>query len=498
MTLHFEPFYQEYLDTIAAYNLAIQTMYTDQVTCAPKKGIPHSNQAISVLSKEVFQIENSPETIQKIQEYATRLQPGSLEKKEVDMRLEQLADTQTIPADVYADYVKSKADAGYYWHQAKESRNYKLFQPYLQDVMEKTLHLMSYSPKQGNVYDLLLDQFEKGMNQVKYDAFFEVIKKELVPFIHEIQTKGKKIDDFKLTETVDLARQEQFMDMIMDYLQVDRDRVYLTTTEHPFTNFLSHDDVRITTHFYPNRFLSAILSTVHEYGHALYGLQMDAQFEGTELNLLVGSGAHESQSRLLENHIGRSHAFWQANYEKLTNLFPEFKDVSLDDLVNMINVTKPNCIRTEADELTYPLHILIRYEIEKMIANHEVDYDQLPQIWNDKYEQYLGVRPQNDAEGILQDIHWSDGALGYFPTYALGSAYAAQIYAAMEKEIDVKDALLSNHFETIAHWLEENVHQYAASKTMAEIVEEVSHEPFDPMYYVNYLKSKFSKIYLSE
>ena len=497
MTLHFEPFYQDYLNTLAAYNLAITTMYTDQVTCAPKKGIPNSNLAISVLSKEAFQIENNPKTIQKIKEYFLRLEDGSLEKMEVAMRLEQLADTENIPSEVFEDYVKTKSDAGYYWHQAKETNDYALFKPYLKDVMEKTIKLMQYSPKykEGAVYDLLLDQFEKGMNEEKYDAFFHCIKEELVPFIHEIQTQGKHIDDSKLSENFDIARQEQFMEVIMDYLQVDRQRVYLTTTEHPFTNFLSHDDIRITTHFYPDRFLSAILSTVHEYGHALYGLQMDKQFENTELNLLVGSGAHESQSRLLENHIGRSKAFWKANYTDLVRLFPEFKEIDLDDLVDMINVSKPNCIRTEADELTYPLHILIRYEIEKQIANQTIDYDTLPQVWADKYEQYLGVRPKTDSEGVLQDIHWSDGALGYFPTYALGSAYAAQIYATMEKEIDVEEALLSHHFEIISDWLEKNVHHYAASKTMAEIVELVSKEPFNPQYYIQYLKTKFSKVY---
>ena len=497
MALHFESFYQNFLDELSAYNLAITTMYTDQVTCAPKKGIPHSNQALAILSQKAFEIENDPETIQKIKEYLPRIPQGSLERMEVELRLEQLADTKNIPSCVYGEYVKAKADAGYYWQQAKETNNYALFKPYLKSVVEQSLHLMKYSPKYkpGNEYDLFLDQFEKGMNQEKYDAFFDVIKKELVPFIHEIQTKGKYIDDAPLHEFIDVKRQEAFMDIILQYLQADPERVYLSTTEHPFTNFLSHDDVRITTHFYPDRFLSAILSTVHEYGHALYGLQMDEKFEGTLLNSLVGSGAHESQSRLLENHIGRSRAFWKANYETLVSMFPEFKNISLNDLVDMINVSKPECIRTEADELTYPLHILIRYEIEKQMANQTLNYDELPSLWADKYEEYLGIRPQNDAEGVLQDIHWSDGAIGYFPTYALGSAYAAQIYSALEKEIDVEKALLEHHFERIAVWLEKNVHQYAASKSMAEIVELVSHEPFNPSYYIEYLKSKFSKIY---
>ena len=209
----------------------------------------------------------------------------------------------------------------------------------------------------------------------------------------------------------------------------------------------------------------------------------------------VGSAAHESQSRLLENHIGRSYAFWKALYPTLIEQFPEFKEVSLDDLYKMINKSQPSLIRTEADELTYPLHILIRYEIEKDIASKKVDYDTLPTLWADKYEAYLGVRPQDDTTGILQDTHWADGLFGYFPTYALGSAMAAQLFETMKEQIDVDAALESHHFEIIQDWLEKNVHHYAASKSMMEIVEEVSRKPFDPNIYIDYLIEKYSKIY---
>lgn len=494
--LKFEPFYQEYERTLDAFSLAFSTIYFEQMTIAPKKGIPYSNEMLSRLSKQAFIIENDPETIQKIKEYAKTLPEGSLEKKEVDYRLEALAQSENIPSDVYANYVKVKADSELAWHEAKEADNYEHFKPHLQAIMKETLHLLEYDPKfnGNNAYDVLLDRYEKGMTQEKYDAFFNNVKEKLVPLIHEIQNKPQINDDL-LHETYDLDRQEKFMEVICDFMKVDFGKVYLSTTEHPFTDFFSSNDARITTHYYPDQFLSAILSTVHEYGHALYGLQMDPAFEGTMLTQAVGSAAHESQSRFLENHVGRSHAFWQANYNQLVNLFPEFKDVSVDELVNMINKTECALIRTEADELTYPLHIMVRYEIEKEIAKGNVDYDKLPELWADKYEEYLGVRPTNYKEGVLQDMHWSTGYLGYFPTYALGSAYAAQLYATMEKQFDVKEALLTNHFEKITNWLKENVHHYAASKSMAEIVEEVSGEPFNPDYYTDYLIKKYKKLY---
>lgn len=494
--LQFEPFYNEYIRTLDAYQLAFSTIYFEQMTIAPKKGIPYSNEMLSRLSKQAFILENDPETIKKIEDYQKRLPEGSLERKEVDLRLEALNDSKTIPSDVYANYVKVKADSELAWHQAKEQNNYELFKPHLEAIMKETLNILSYSPKYNgdNAYDVLLDQYEKGMTQEKYDAFFQTVKEKLVPLIKKIQTK-EQIDDSILHETYDVNRQEVFMNEICKFMKVDPERVFLSTTEHPFTDFFSHDDVRITTHYYPDQFLSAILSTVHEYGHALYGLQMDKDFEGTMLCAAVGSAAHESQSRFLENHIGRSEAFWKANYEQLVNLFPEFKDISVENLVKMINKTECSLIRTEADELTYPLHIMIRYEIEKEIAKGNVNYDTLPELWADKYEEYLGIRPTTYANGILQDMHWSTGYLGYFPTYALGSAYAAQLFATMEKEINVDEVLETHHFEIIQEWLEKNVHHYAASKSMAEIVEEVTHEPFNPDYYTDYLINKYTKLY---
>lgn len=496
MKLNFEPFYQDFLDTQAAFNLAGSTIYVDQNTIAPKKGAANANKAMGILSQIAFEKANDPALIQAIEEYYERMEDGTPEKEEVRLRLENIAKTKNIPADVYGDFVQTRANSETLWHEAKEASDYGMFKDTLQDVMSKQVALRKYDPRftGDNAYELCLDDYEKGMDSAQYDAFFDVIKEELVPLIHKVAA-AEQIDTSFLEHAVDTEKQAVFNEKVLDYLGRDTGKVYLSTTEHPFTDFLSRNDSRITTHYYPNAFLSAVLSTVHEYGHALYGMQMDAGLEHTMYDEIVGSAAHESQSRFLENHIGRSDAFWKALYPELVKEFPEFEQVTPEELSRMINASVPGLIRTEADELTYPLHILIRYEIEKMIADGTLDYDKLPEIWADKYEQYLGIRPENDAKGVLQDMHWSAAYLGYFPTYALGSAYAAQLYEAMCRDLDPEKELAAGNTAAITGWLQENVHQHGGTRSMKEIVEEVSGKPFDPHIYTDYLKDKYTKLY---
>ena len=493
--LKFEPFYQEYERTLAAFQLAHSTIYFEQSTFAPKKGIPYSNEMLSRLSKQAFILENDPEMYQRIKEYYSRLEDSD-GKIEVKKRLEKLENSKNIPSDVYAHFVKTRADSELAWHEAKETNDYELFKPHLQAIMEEKLELTEkYNPKCDgrNTYDVLLNEYEPGLTQKEYDEFFNVIKEKLVPFIQKIKEKPQ-IDDSILHQNYDVERQKKFMNKVLEFLRYDPSRAYIETTEHPFTHGLSHNDLRITTHYYENDVTKAVISTIHEFGHALYTLQMNADYEGTLLTH-CGAAAQESQSRLLENYIGRSKAFWQVMYPDFVQIFPEFMNISVDDFYKMLNKVECSLVRTKADELTYPLHILIRYELEKDIANHKIDYDKLPELWADKYEEYLGVRPQTYSEGVLQDMHWSSDFYAYFATYALGSAYAAQIYASMEKEMDVKSVIKENHFDKIAKWLEDNVHHYGATLTMAQIVEKVSGEPFNPKYYIDYLIKKYSEIY---
>lgn len=493
--LQFDKKYQDYLNKCNAYGLAMQTMAFEQVTFAPKNGFDFTNQMISILAKEEFEFRTDPDMIEWIKNYKETLDKDSLEYMEVNKHLEALQKISNIPSDVYANFILTRQNSSNQWQKSKETNDYESFKPHLKAIMEATLKNTTYHPRYNghNAYDLLLDDYEPGTNQAFYDEFFAKIKQGLVPLIKKIH-ETKQIDDSILHTDYPIEKQETFMNMLFDYLKIDFDSVYVTTSEHPFTDFFSAHDVRFTTHYFKNLPISAILSTIHEYGHALYGLQMNQDFDKTQL-CEVGTAAHESQSRLLENHIGHHTALWKALYPKFQNLFDQLKDISFEQFIKMINKSECSLIRTEADELTYPLHILIRYEIEKEIANQTVDYDDLPSLWNQKYKDYLQVEPKTDSEGILQDMHWGSGYLGYFPTYALGSAMACQLYLQMEKDLDLDSILSSDRFDQVARWLHDNVHKHAATKSMMQIIEDVCHEPFSVDHYINYLIDKYTKLY---
>ena len=478
-----EKFFQDYKEKKSAYQMALSTMYFDQATIAPKNGIPYRNHMTAILSGEAFDQMADMESIRKIEELAKQENLTPERKKELQLLLRELNDLRVLPREVYVDYRRTIADSEAAWHEAKEQDDYQIFKPHLIKVIEKQKEVLSYIHDKKSDYDYMLDSYQINTDIAYYDRFFDAIRKELLPFLKKLLKEGTPIDDSPLFASFPVSEQEAFMQELLDYMKVNDKECYMTTTEHPFTDFFSAHEARITTHYHEHNVMSAIFSTIHEYGHAQYGLQVKEAYEG-------------SQSRFMENHIGRNRAFWEVNYPKLQKHFPkQLEAVSLDDFMKMINVSRPSFIRTEADELTYPIHILIRYELEKEIFNGTVDYDHLDTMWNDKYEAYLGIRPEHDKEGILQDMHWGGALLGYFPTYALGSAFAAQFYHQMEQDIDVEEALRSQAFEQISGWLKENIHQYGAYKDADELMMDVCGEAFDPKYYINYLKNKYAKLY---
>lgn len=487
-------FYTEYNKKCNAYNLALTTMYFDMHTIAPIKGSDYRIDMMSLLSGELFDYQTSKENIQKLNEIS-KLDLGELYNKEIALVLKEVNKTALLPKEFYMKMhtVYSKGQVN--WKKAKDAKDYNLFKDTLKEIVEVTKEAYRYYNKSDNLYNDMLDDYEEGMTMAQYDNFFNVVKEQLVPLVKAVNN-ATPIDDSVLFKYYDPKKQEQFMHVLLDYMKYDKDESYLTTTEHPFTCDFSLHDVRITTKYVENSLASSIFSVIHEYGHALYALQVDDKLEGLQISRSMSSGMHESQSRFLENYIGKNNAYWTNNYPKLKDIFKEeLKDVSLEDFLKMMNVSKPSLIRVEADELTYPLHILIRYELEKQMMNGDVDYNTLDILWADKYEEYLGIRPKNPSEGILQDIHWSEGMFGYFPTYALGSAFGAQFYNTMKNQINIEDALNNNQFEIIRNWLKENIHTYGATLTADEILNKVTHESFNPQYYVDYLKEKYTKLY---
>ena len=254
--------------------------------------------------------------------------------------------------------------------------------------------------------------------------------------------------------------------------------------------------MRITTHYYANNLESALLSTIHESGHALYEMHIGDDITGTPVGTGTSMGMHEGQSRLFENNFGRSKEFWKPLYGKLQDLYPEnLRDVDLDTFVLGLNKSEPSLIRTEADELTYCLHIMVRYEVEKMIFDGRINIDEIPAVWNQKYEEYLGIRPSNDAEGVLQDVHWSTGSFGYFPSYALGTAVAAQIEAHLKQVMPLTRYLEEGNFAPINEYLKKQIHVFGKTKTTNELLLGMMGEAFNPQYYIDYLKEKYTRLY---
>ena len=341
----------------------------------------------------------------------------------------------------------------------------------------------------------MLDDYEPGMTQEKYDAFFMALKERLVPLIQKV-TKAKKKNEEFLHQEFPIEDQKKFMTQLLEYLHFDSSWGYQNESEHPFTSWTCENDCRTTTKYVKNDVISAVLSTVHEVGHAYYEHNVDPKYDGMILSEGISSGMHESQSRLCENYLARTTAFWKYHYPKLQETFPtQLGNVSFEEFYEAINVAKPSFVRTEADELTYPLHVLVRYEIEKGLFNGTISTEGLNETWNKMYKEYLGVDVPNDKVGILQDVHWSDGSFGYFPTYALGTAFAAQYMHAMRKDLDVDTLLSNNQYDVIMNWLKEHIHKYGFRYEAPELMKMVSGEEFNVNYYLDYLEEKYTKLY---
>lgn len=337
-------------------------------------------------------------------------------------------ENKKIPEAEYKEYVILCSKAETAWEEAKGKSDFSLFSPYLEQLIEFNKRFITYWGYQEHPYDALLDLFEPGVTVKVLDQLFAELKEAIIPLVKQVTASGNKPDTSFITKAFPKEKQKELSLYFLQELGYDFDGGRLDETVHPFATTLNRGDVRVTTRYDEKDFRTAIFGTIHECGHAIYEQNIDEALSGTNLSDGASMGIHESQSLFYENFIGRNKHFWTPYYKKIQEASPvQFKDISLDDFVRAINESKPSFIRVEADELTYPLHIIIRYEIEKAIFSNEVSVEDLPSLWNQKYQDYLGITPQTDAEGILQDVHWAGGDFGYFPSYALGYMYAAQL-----------------------------------------------------------------------
>ncbi|MBO4849167.1 MAG: carboxypeptidase M32 [Clostridia bacterium] len=479
-----------------AYWHAMGVMYYDFDTVAPKNAVTGFSDTMATLSEITYKLSVNEENfalLDLLTEHASEL--DEITRREVEEAQKGLKLLRNIPMDEYVEYQRIQSEANSVWHEAKVKSDYPMFEPLLKKLVEYNIRFAKYAAPEMDPYDYWLNEFEEGFTQDVLDRYFEKVKAALVPLIHRIGEKPQPEADF-LHKDYPVFKQRELSDYLMEVMGIDRDDCAIGETEHPFTTGFNKHDMRITTHYYENALESSMYSVIHEGGHATYEMGNCDELIGSPLAGGASCGMHESQSRFYENIIGRSKAFVELVFPRIKELFPEqLEGVDAEMFYKAVNRAEPSLIRTEADELTYSLHVLVRYEIEKKLMHGELDTKDVPAEWNRLYKEYLGVDVPCAKEGCLQDSHWSGGSFGYFPSYSLGSAYGAQILHAMKKEMDPDALVRAGEMEKVTLWLREHIHKYGGIKKPAELLRICCGEDFDPEYYIKYLTDKFSELY---
>ena len=472
----------------------------DDQTLAPFEASEYTSKVEGILANEYMKSLINDEVrklLKKLTQDNEQEELDALEKaiiKELGKTYEQL---ENIPPKEYREFNELTSVSSRKWAKAKKDNKYEDFSPYLKKVIDYKKSFAAYRAKDNKKpYEVLLGDYEECFMIEDLDIFFDKVKKEIIPLLKEVTKKANTIDKSYNYLNYDIDKQKEFSRFLSGYVGFDFNRGVIAESAHPFTSQLHNHDVRITGSYKEDNLESAMFSIIHESGHAIYEMNIDDSITQT----LVGGGAsmgmHESQSRFYENIIGRSKAFWEPIYDRLVSAYPDnLNNITLDHFIRGINKAEPNLIRTEADELSYPIHIIIRYEIEKMIFAEEVTVEELPDLWNKKYQEYMGITPSDDTTGILQDTHWSWGEFGYFPSYAIGTAVASQIYARMMELMPVEKYLQEGNLIPIREYLRDSIHKYGATKNTQQILKDVTGEEFNADYYIKYLKEKYKKLY---
>ncbi|MGP4065266.1 carboxypeptidase M32 [Oceanobacillus sp. M65] len=487
--------FKELLKEQSAYKEAIALAHWDMRTKIPKKGVEQRSEVVGFLAEKLHQLETS----EKMKYFIDVLKDNTKDeivRKTVEECEQNYERNRKIPHDEFKEYVMLQSKSEAIWQEAREKSDFTLFQPYLEKLVDYNKKFANYWGYEKNIYDALLHNYEPGVTTETLDQVFPALRNSLTSLLDKINQSTVKPDPQVLKGHFPKTKQEAFTLDILERMGYDFSSGRLDETIHPFAISLNINDVRVTTRYDEEDFRMAVFGTIHEGGHALYEQNINPNLASTPLATGTSMGIHESQSLFWENFVGRSESFWSSHYELFKNYAPEaFQSVPLNQFYRAVNEVKPSFIRIEADELTYPLHIMIRYELEKALINGEIDVKDLPGLWNEKMKDYLGIVPPSDKEGVLQDIHWSGGDFGYFPSYALGYMYAAQFNHTLNKEMNVNNLIASGEFDQIREWFTKHVHQYGKMKKPLEIVNDVTGEALDARYLVDYLTKKYSGIY---
>lgn len=482
---------QQYLMKVAGF---------DGETVAPEKGAEARGEALGYLAQKSHALLTGESA-----HGLTAAARGAVEAGEVvdprfadEVRVlsRDQREASAIPEEEAVAFTRLTVEAGAVWHKAKNASDWEAFEPYIDRIVAMLKREAALLDPARDPYDVMLDQYERGLTARQFDAFCDQVRGTVVPLVAEIKKRPQPEAGFLAARVPESVQRALSLDL-MRLVGLDMDGAALAFTEHPFSEGFTASDVRVTTHIYEDNLMSNVYSVIHESGHAIYEQNVDPAFTCTCLEGGTSLGIHESQSRLFENTIGRSRAFMGPLLRVLRRHVPDvYGRVSEDELYRAVNIAGPSLIRTETDELTYPLHIMIRYEIERELFSGAATARDIPRLWADRTRHYLGLETPDHARGALQDTHWSGGAFGYFPTYALGSAYDAQFLPALERDgVDVDAAAASGDLSPVHAWLREKIWRHGRSKDAPELILGACGSPLDPGFYCAYLERKFGELY---
>lgn len=475
----------------------LNLLYWDQEVNMPPKAVESRAISISYLSTILHNkfVEIDSDGL------LTKLQKQLLTKKLTAQEAVIVAETwrnfqreKKLPESFVKELAETTSKAQHIWAQARKADNFQMFLPWLTKIVKLKKQEAELVGYKTSPYDALLDTYEPGMTSAEAFKILENLKDFLIPFLKKLTATKSKTASHRLKGKFPLPAQIDFNKLVAKNIGFDFEAGRMDTSTHPAT-FGSHPhDIRLTTRYRENDLYYSLGSTIHETGHGLYEQGLPVEHFGTPLAESISLGIHESQSRLWENLIGKSLPFWKYFYPKLQKEFPiPFQKLPLHDFHKIINEVHPSLIRTEADEISYNLHIIIRFEIEKAIIEGTIDLADLPKIWKQKYQKYLGIDVPSDSLGVLQDVHWSGGMIGYFPTYTFGNLYSAQFYHQMSKDIpDLDKKISTGKFQEINHWLRKNIHIHGKTYQAADLIKKVTGEPLDSKYFIQYLSKKYS------
>ncbi|HEX4849556.1 MAG TPA: carboxypeptidase M32 [Puia sp.] len=488
--------YKEKMEKIADVKYTLAVLQWDQETYLPPKGANFRGRQIATLSELVHQLSTEENLGQLLHELEDDRSLSAREKKNVSLTLEDYDKQKKYSPGFVRRLSETVARSFHSWLAARKENSFSLFQKDLGELIELKKQEAEILGYKEHPYDALINEFEKGATVSLLDKTFAGLLPSLKTLLGNIAEK-KQVSDQFLQQYFPRQSQWDFGMYLIRKMGFDFEAGRQDISEHPFTVSFNKNDVRITTRINENDFGSMTWSCIHETGHALYEQGLPESEYGLPGGEFASLSIHESQSRLWENNVGRSFGFWKYHYPALQEFLPDqLRTIGLTDFYHGINKVESSCIRTEADEVTYHFHVMIRYEIEKLLIEGNLKVPEIPAYWNERYANYLQVKVPDDKRGCLQDIHWSHGSLGYFPTYSLGSFYAAQFFDTATKQIpNLRQEIESGDTSALLNWLRQQIHQFGRMFTSEELCTRTCGEPLNIQYFMNYLIDKYRKIY---